>query len=168
MVIPLVGRLNPASGKEGLLPECCWGNLYAKQTAQKLSKTTRTNIGLCHLRTQADTQVCLMENYFHNLLWSSAWCRWRPQRARGCNQPAADSIHTDLRCKTWPEQEVPIQRPPAAVLSSFSSQSKAQYRCSVLCLPQTKTEQKTEPVESQSSVKGENTIYLLLQVSLLD
>ena len=52
MIIPLVGWLNPASGKEGLLPECCPGNPYAKQTGLKLSKKTSANIGLYNFKTE--------------------------------------------------------------------------------------------------------------------
>lgn len=77
MLIPFVGRLNPASGKEGLLPECCRGNLFAKQTAQKLSKKTRTNIGLSDFENRADVHFFPTENYFYNRLWSSiSDCEW--------------------------------------------------------------------------------------------
>lgn len=51
MVIPLVGRLKTAPGKEGLLRRSCRGNLHAKQAWQHHSKKME-NSGLCDLKTE--------------------------------------------------------------------------------------------------------------------
>lgn len=98
MVIPLLGRLSLASRKEGLLPECCRGNLYAKQTGQKLSKKTRANAALCDLKTE---QMPPPLFYRKRLLWSSVITRRGTVRWPRCSQPA------DAVALTWDTRRDP-------------------------------------------------------------
>lgn len=100
MVIPLVGRLNPASGKEGLLPECCRGNLYAKQTGQKTFQEDKSKYWLVWFENTADAP--------HHpttptpLLFGGKWLLWSTVMiylgqlmtpvSEGCGWPAADPV----------------------------------------------------------------------------
>lgn len=87
-----------ASRKEGLLPECCREDLHAKQTGRKLSKKTRTNIGLCDSKTEQMPLVFVLEKIapmiFYNYLSGmfDGPSEGRLLQASRCNR-------ADLRCK---------------------------------------------------------------------